>query len=316
MDEFQQRILEVVVSEFGKLPERQKLEGVLSLDVARLLTGEIGLEESYVDAPDYKQSHLFNSVYRAAHLFEESGLAEIDERLGGNIWIKPTEGGISLARRSGEEKKSPWIQGRRIVVWFYEDQQDLSELHRRIGKGGQLDLDQLCAQLGIDRKTCDRGIEWALREGFLDKPSLDQLAAGELYITNKGMSAVENDFRPADVQAGQTIDIHDNTVAGDLFVAGHDAMKITSPEISANEPEIMRLLEEIQDSIDTLGEDDDDRHDACQEIESLQREFSKESPTPGRIERSLNAIGGLASIGTLAGPQLARLLELAGQLPT
>ena len=316
MDKLQEKFLQVVVAEYEELPEAEKLSGVENTIVARRMADDFQIEPSLVDSPDYRSSDAFSAIWRLGLELEKEGLIEHDGRAGGTAWLKPTTLGKDTVRQWDEENRSPAYQGRLVVGYIYDLQHQLSSTYRRIGKAGQVDLEQLRSELDIDNDTYLRGARWAERQGYLAEPSLQiTLEEGGIYITDEGMNAYEKSFIEGSIQSGQTIDIHDITVAGDLLVAGQNAIKITSPELSASADEIRQLLQEIQEAIDTLAKEDDDYHDGRQELESLQREFSKKSPTPGRIERSLSAIGGLASIGTLAGPQLARLLELAQQLP-
>lgn len=72
---------------------------------------------------------------------------------------------------------------------------------------------------------------------------------------------------------------------------------------------------QIQAAAEALPEDSDERYDALNELAVLQRELSKDVPSPGRIERTVNVIGSLASIGAMAGPAVASLLQLAHRLP-
>lgn len=315
MDELQKKLLRVVIAEFAKLPETEKLGGVENRAAAKLMAKELQIDPSFVDSPDYRGSDAFSAIWRLGQELDEAGLIEADGRASGTAWLKPTERGRMLVEQLQQDENSPAVQGRRIVRWVYEKQQDLSEVHRKVGKGGQLDVDRICAQLDFDRKMYERGARWAMRQGYIDEPSIDQYSvdSGGVYITDEGMTAVDNDFKTEQSAAGATINIHDSQVYGNVLATGRDAMTITSPALAGDASEIRSLLGEIQDAVETLS--DDDRHDALQELESVQREFLKKEPLRERIERSISVLGGLASMSTLAGQHLTRLLELAQQLP-
>lgn len=317
MTPFERAVLRALVDQYSRLPESEKLGvGVRDRVLAEALAFDLNIEPFFVDHPDFHASDPRLRMLNALKMLEDMGLVakKVTTGIG---WFSPTVKGREMVDEWLQEERSPVFQGKRIVRYVYELQQDLLAVHRRVGRGGQVDLGGLCSTLSIDEQMYLRGAQWAMRQGYLDEPSIDQYSVdnGGIYITDEGMNAVDSDFKTELPASGPTINIHDSQVYGNILAAGRDAMTITSPEISASAVEIRQLLGEIQEAIDTLGEDDDVRHDALQEIESLQREFSKESPTPGRIERSLSAIGSVASIGALAGPQLARLLELAQQLP-
>lgn len=316
MDEFQKTFLRAAVSEYDKLSELEKQTGVETRVLARLLSPTLGIDESSVDSPGYQGSEPFMKVLNTVRRLREAGL--LKELGNGPVyWVTPTGPGWELVKTWDDEESSPVFQGPRVVRYVNELQGNLRPVDREVGRAGQIDVDKLCSELSIDYDMYLRAVRWAVRQGYIAEPSVDQYTVenGGIYITDKGIDAVDNEFKTDQPVSGPTINIHDSQVYGNILAAGRDAMTITSPEISASAAEIKQLLEEIQEAIDTLGEDDDDRHDALQETESLQREFSKGSPTPGRIERSLSAIGSVASISALAGPQLARLLELAQHLP-
>ena len=318
MESTDRNVLLAFVNSYDRLSEYQKGLGGLDLrDASRVIAHELVMEQALVDAPEFEESEAALGIDNIIRDLGGLELVKAKRHAPGVINLSPTPLGRDEANSWQKEKTSPVAVGKRLLQYLYEHQQDEDDVMRREGIVKGIKVAYLCETLGIDKLAYRRAFGWAQRQGYADvlREISSSVEGGDVYITNEGMSAVDSDFRPANNQAGQTIDIHDITVAGDLLVAGQNAIKITSPELSASADEIRHLLQEIQEAIHTLAKEDDDYHDSRQELESLQREFSKKSPTPGRIERSLDAIGSLASIGGLAAPHIARLVEIAGQLP-
>lgn len=231
--------------------------------------------------------------------------------------MSPTTDGSSLVKQWEEERRSPIVQGQRILRYLYELQQDIPFVHRQIGKAGIVDLDDLQRELEIDTDGYLRGARWAERQEYLAEPSIEQFSVenGGIYITDEGMNAVDNEFRTGGKSAGPTINIHKSRVYGDVLAAGRDAMTFGNVNLLENADDIRTLLAQVQETIDELAADDDERHDALQQLESLQRELSKPTPSAERAERSINVIGGIASISAAVGPHLAQLLHILQQLP-
>ena len=316
MDEFQKTFLRAAVSEYDKLLELEKQTGVETRVLARLLSPALGIDESSVDSPGYQGSEPFMKVLNMVRGLAEAGL--LKELGNGPVyWVTPTGPGRELVETWDYEKRSSAFQGRRVVRYVYEVQGNLSPVDRQVGRAGQIDFDELCSDLGIDYDMYLRAVRWAVRQEYIAEPSVDQYTVenGGIYITDKGIDAVDNEFKTDQPVSGPTINIHDSQVYGNVLAAGRDAMVITSPALAENAEELRSLLAKIQAAAESLPEDGDERHDTLKELESIQREFSKETPLRGRIERSINVMGGLASISTMAGQHLTRLLELAQQLP-
>lgn len=318
MDELQEKLLRVVIAEFAKLSETEKLGGVENRAAAKLMAKELQIAPSFVDSPDYQGSDAFSAIWRVGLELDKAGLLEADGRASGTAWLKPTDRGRLLVEQLEQDENSPVIQGERIVKHLYDLQGNLSPVDRQVGRAGQIDVDELCSDLGIAHDMYLRAVRWAERQEYIAEPSVDQYTVenGGIYITNKGIDAVDNEFKTDQPVSGPTINIHDSQVYGNILAAGRDAMVVTSPALAENTEELRSLLAKIQTAAESRPEDSDERHDAFQELESLQREFSKDAPLRDRIERSVNLIGSLASIGTMAAPQVARLLELAQQLPS
>ena len=318
MDVFQNEFLRTLVAEFDKLSEREKAAGGVETRVlARALAPDLSIEASFVDSSEYHGSEQFVRILNTCDQLEEEGLIKASRRISGIAWVSPTSYGRSVVHQREEEQRSPVIQGKRIVKHLCDLQGNLSPVDRQVGRAGQIDVNELCSDLDIAYDMYLRAVRWAERQEYIAEPSVDQYTVenGGIYITDKGIDAADNDFQTDQGVSGPTINIQDSQVYGNILAAGRDAMVITSPALAENTEEVRSLLAKIQAAAESLPEDSDQRHDTFQELESLQREFSKDAPLRGRIERSVNFIGSIASIGTMAAPQVARLLELAGQLP-
>lgn len=315
--EFSKDLLRTIVAEFDNLSEREKMAGgVTDRTLARVLAVQLNIQPSFVDHPDFHGSEARIKLLNELKELKDADLLKMRTVTGAG-WFAPTMDGRELTDQWEREENSPAFNGQRLLRYLYDQQQDEDEISRREGMVEGISVADVCKSLGISPVTYARATKWAIRQRYASlRASINStIEDGDIYITVEGMIAVENDFKTDQPVSGTTINIHDSQVYGNILAAGRDAMVITSPALTENAEELRSLLAKIQDAAETLPEDDDDRHDALQEIESLQREFSKDAPAPGRLERSLNLIGSISSISTLAGPQLARLLELAQQLP-
>ena len=290
--------------------------GVTDRTLARVLAVQLNIQPSFVDHPDFHGSEPRIKLLNELKELKDADLLKMRTVTGGG-WFAPTTEGRALTDQWAREENSPAFNGQRLLRHLYDQQQDEDEISRREGMVEGISVADVCKSLGISPATYARATKWAIRQRYASlRASINStIEDGDIYITVEGMNAVENDFKTDQPVSGTTINIHDSQVYGNILAAGRDAMVITSPALAENAAELRSLLAKIQAAADSLPEDGDERHDTLQELESLQREFSKETPLRGRIERSINVMGGLASISTMAAPQIARLLELAQQLP-
>lgn len=87
---------------------------------------------------------------------------------------------------------SPIIQGKRILRYLARTQGSISEVHRRVGRCGTVDLEHLCRTLDMDRATYLAAARWAAGRGYIAEPAIDQYAIenGGIYITDEGLNLV------------------------------------------------------------------------------------------------------------------------------
>lgn len=318
MDELQKKLLRVVVAEFAKLSETEKLGGVENRAAAKLMAKELKIAPSFVDSPDYRGSDAFLAIWRVGRELDEAGLIEADGRAGGTAWLKPTERGGMLVEQLEQDENSPVIQGKRIVKHLYDLQGDHLLVQRREGLAGGVDVGELCEELDLDIPTYKRAVGWAIRQGYADELNFDQatIEAGDVYITDDGMTAVDNEFKEKAAAGSQTISLHNSTVYGSVMAAGRDALTISHPALAPVSDDIRGVLALIQDVIEDLPEESDERHEALQELHTLTRELTKPTPIRERAERSISSLGALASITSLLMPHLDRLQEIIASLPS
>lgn len=317
MEPFQRKLLQAVVREYDELSELEKQTGVEDRALASALSSELGIDPSFVEDPGYHRSEAFYKVLNTLQYLEEAGLVK---RMGRTPfgWTSPTNSGRGLVEQWAEEQKSPVLQGQRILRYLYDLQKHISPVNGRVGRAGQVDLEALCSELDdMDYDTYLKGAYWAKRQGYLDEPSVDQFSVdnGGIYITDAGMTAVENDFRAEGAGITQTVNVYNSTVYGSVMATGRDALAISHPALAPVSDDIRSALASIQDVIEQLPEESDERHEALQQLHTLTRELTKPSPIRERAERAINGLGAMASITTLLMPHLARLQELLASLP-
>lgn len=312
MDQFEKKFLQVVVRQFDGLAEIEKMAGgVTEQALAQALAQDLDIAPTFPETPDFFESEARMRVLNTARGLKEAGLVHFGGAIGAQF-ARPTAAGRTLVEQWAAEGASPAFQGRRILRHLYELQQDFPLVQRRLGIAGHIEVDELCKQLDIDAQTYARGVQWAIREECADLLSFEQATVqdGYVYITDKGMKAVESHFKPQEVASGTTINIQNSQVYGDVVAAGRDAMVILNPRLAERAEEIRSLLGQIQEAAQALPEDSDERYDTLRELAGVQRELSKDAPSTERIERSINVIGSLASIATVVAPLLPRLLDL------
>lgn len=143
----------------------------------------------------------------------------------GAQFARPTASGRRLVDQWAAEGSSPAFQGKRILRHLYALQQDFPLVKRRAGLAGRIDVDELCDEFGIELPTCTRAVHWAIRQEYADLLDFDQatVEGGDVYITDEGMNAVDDDFKPREVVSGATIinqNIQDSQVYGNVLAAG------------------------------------------------------------------------------------------------
>lgn len=311
MDVFQKKFLRATVSEYDNLSELEKQTGVATTVLARLLAPEIDVDSSIVDTPDYQGSEIFHKILNTERELVEGDFIYAVSALPIS-WLRPTSKGRDLVRQWREEDQSPVYQGKRILKYIYGPQQHVSPVHRRVGKAGQVDLEALCSELDMDYDTYLKGANWAKRQGHLAEPSVDQFSVenGGIYITDAGMTAVEDEFKEEGAGITQTVSVYNSTVYGSVMATGRDALVISHPALAAVGDDIRSVLASIQDAIEQLPEESDERHEALQELHTLTRELSKQEPVSGRVERAIGNLGSVAGIASL----LVQLQELLRNL--
>ena len=312
MEEFDRKLLRVVVREFDALLEIAKMAGgVTEQALAQALARDLDIDEAFPASPAFFESEARMRVLNSARTLREAGLVHFRGAIGAQS-ARPTPLGRALVEQWAAEESSPAFQGKRMLRYLYEVQQDLSDVRRRMGRAGAIDVPRLCEELRIDSQTYTRAVRWAMRQGYARpfKFAQAKIEHGDVYITDEGMNAVENDFKVQQVVSGPTINIHDSEVYGNIVASGRDNMVIVNPVLAERTEGIRSLLAEIQAAAETLPEHSDQRYDALRELAAVQRELSKDAPSTERIERSINVIGSLASIATAVAPLLPRLLEL------
>ena len=135
-----------------------------------------------------------------------------------------------------------------------------------------------------------------------------------MYITDKGARFVEDDFSDAQPSQASVVNIRDSTVYGNVVSSSRDAFVIANPVLAGAQAEIKGSLANIQQELEKLAPESDERYDGLQQLATVQRELAKGQPESTRLERALMSLGSLAEIYSALAPHVATLKELLGKV--
>jgi uncharacterized protein (TIGR02391 family) len=195
LPQFEDRLLYHLVTRTGDRPMGVG-EGVNEADLAVPLAAELNITPEFPQAPDFYNSDARLTILAAVDTLHNEGLVEAHKVMG--PWtIRPTREG----RRRVAEWRKTWDQSqmkldrtvqRHILEELERQRRDNPERHNLMAK---IDVDALCADLGIERNVYLANTKRLLDQGKIAKPSIDQMtiANGNAYITEAGIRALETD---------------------------------------------------------------------------------------------------------------------------
>ena len=195
LPQFEDRLLYHLVMLTGDRP-MSVAEGVSEADLAPLLASDLNITPEFAQSPEFHTSDARGIILAGVDGLDDEGLVEAEKVMG--PWtIRPTREG----RRRVAEWRKTWEQNqlkldktvqRRILEELERQRRANPERHNLMSK---IDVDALCADLGIEKNVYVANAKRLLDQGKIAEPSINQMtvAKGNAYITEAGIHVLEMD---------------------------------------------------------------------------------------------------------------------------